>query len=151
MKATRKPPKGGLSNALFVQAAVEDLPPELDAIANEIYINFPWGSLLRAVVTGDEIVLTGIRRAAAPNCRLEIVIGLDVDRDRSEIRRLELPQMDDGYIQSVLVNKYRAAGFEILEARELRRREWSRLETSWARKLSPSGDRRVRYFKMRAI
>jgi 16S rRNA (adenine(1408)-N(1))-methyltransferase len=30
MKATRKPSKGGLPNALFVQAAVEELPGELN-------------------------------------------------------------------------------------------------------------------------
>ena len=53
MKATRKPAKGGLANAMFVQAAVEDLPVEFDGVADEIHIHFPWGSLLRAVATGD--------------------------------------------------------------------------------------------------
>ena len=57
MKATRKPAKGGLPNAMFVQAAVEDLPAELDGVADEIHIHFPWGSLLRAFASGDSDVL----------------------------------------------------------------------------------------------
>ncbi len=46
-KIHRKPTKGGLSNVLFIQAAVEDLPSELDGVADEVHIHFPWGSLLR--------------------------------------------------------------------------------------------------------
>lgn len=42
IKITRKRAKGGMPNAMFVQAAVEDLPEELDGIASEIYVNFPW-------------------------------------------------------------------------------------------------------------
>jgi 16S rRNA (adenine(1408)-N(1))-methyltransferase len=41
MKATGKPSKGGLPNVLFVQAAVENLPEELNEIADEIHIHFP--------------------------------------------------------------------------------------------------------------
>lgn len=43
----RKPAKGGLPNVLFLQSAVETLPSELDKTANEVHVNFPWGSLLR--------------------------------------------------------------------------------------------------------
>ena len=32
-KVHRKPAKGGLANVLFLQAAVEDLPTELDGVA----------------------------------------------------------------------------------------------------------------------
>ncbi|MGH9970191.1 MAG: methyltransferase domain-containing protein [Pyrinomonadaceae bacterium] len=50
-KIHRRPAKGGLPNALFLQAAVEDLPGELDGVADEVHIHFPWGSLLGAVAT----------------------------------------------------------------------------------------------------
>src|SRR5687768_15272589 len=85
MKATRKPAKGGLPNAIFVQAAVENLPEELHGIANQIHINFPWGSLLRAVTIGDPEILTSFRHIAAQGCRLEIVIGIDAVRDQGEL------------------------------------------------------------------
>ena len=90
MKATRKPAKGGLPNVLFVQAAVENLPVELNETADEIHIHFPWGSLLRAVVLGDETVLASLRRICAPECLIEIIVGIAEERDKSEIERLEL-------------------------------------------------------------
>ncbi len=51
-KIHRKPAKGGLKNALFIQAAVEALPEELEGIADEVHIHFPWGSLLKGEPPG---------------------------------------------------------------------------------------------------
>ena len=151
MKATRKPAKGGLANVLFVQAAIENLPEEFDSAADEIHIHFPWGSLLRAVVLGDENVLQSLRRICVPECLVEIVIGIDEERDKSEIERLELPQFSAVYLENVLIPKYEAAGFEILEKGILNPSEWSKFETSWARKLQGGSNRRVVYFILRAV
>jgi 16S rRNA (adenine(1408)-N(1))-methyltransferase len=145
MKATRKPSKGGLANVLFVQAAVENLPEELNAAADEIHIHFPWGSLLRAVLTGDEDVLRALRRIAAPECLVEIIVGIDEERDKSEIERLALPELSSGYLENVLIPKYVAAGFEVPESGALDSSEWSKLETSWARKLQGGANRKVTY------
>ena len=145
MKATRKPAKGGLPNVLFVQAAVEDLPGELDGAADEIHIHFPWGSLLRAVVLGDEAVLRSLRRISAPECLLEIVIGIHPVRDKSEIERLGLPSLTEDYLAGVLIPKYLAVGFELVDFGSMGAEEWSKLETSWARKLQGGGGRRVSY------
>lgn len=148
MKATRKPSKGGLPNAIFVQAAVEDLPEELNGTADEIHIHFPWGSLLRAVSLGDESVLRSLRRIAAPGCLLEIIIGIDPERDRSEIERLDIPDLTPIYLHSYLIPKYIAAGFELKETGSLDSSEWSRLETTWAKKLQ-GGSRRVTFLIFR--
>src|ERR1044071_2949585 len=72
-KIYRKPAKGGVPNALFIQAAIEDLPAELDGVADELHVHFPWGSLLRAVATGDVAVLQNLRRICAPGALLEVV------------------------------------------------------------------------------
>ena len=145
MKATRKPAKGGLPNAMFVQAAVEDLPEELDGVADEIHIHFPWGSLLRAVTTADEKALASLRRIAAPGCLLEIVIGLDPIRDKTEIERLDIPELTPVFLHSYLFPKYNAAGFQLTDHGALQRDEWQRLDTSWARRLSVNDGRRVIY------
>lgn len=146
-KATRKPAKGGLPNALFVQAAVEDLPEELDGSADEIHIHFPWGSLLRAVAMGDAAVLASLRRIAAPECLLEIVIGIDPERDKSEIERLQIPGITPVFLHSYLVPKYIAAGFRFLEGGELSPKQWSGLETSWTRRLQGCSRRKVFYLE----
>ena len=144
-KIYRKPAKGGLPNVLFVQAAVENLPSELDGVADEIHIHFPWGSLLRAVVCADREVLGNLRRICAPGCLLEIIIGLDPSRDRAEIERLELPTLSREYLETVLPDKYRAAGFDVLEKGALSQTDWSQLQTSWARRLQGNTMREVVY------
>jgi 16S rRNA (adenine(1408)-N(1))-methyltransferase len=146
MKATRKPAKGGLPNAIFVQAAVEDLPEEFDGVADEIHIHFPWGSLLRAVATGDVQVLASLRRIAAPGCLLEIVIGIDPVRDKTEIERLDIPELTPIFLHSYLFPKYSSVGFQLRDLGELKQNEWSKLDTSWALKLQGNYDRQVLYF-----
>lgn len=142
MKATRKPSKGGLMNAMFVQASVENLPDEFDCVADEIHIHFPWGSLLGGVLRGDPATLAAIRRIAAPDCLLEIVTGIDRERDRSEIERLGIPEISDEYLIGKLLPRFEKAGFRPVEIRRLERSDWMKVETSWARRLS-SGTRRV--------
>jgi 16S rRNA (adenine(1408)-N(1))-methyltransferase len=149
-KIYRKPSKGGLPNALFIQAAVEDLPAELKAVADEVHVHFPWGSLLRAVATGDRAVLHSLRRICSNGALLEVVIGLDPERDRSEIERLGLPHLSPAYIDSVLSDRYTGAGFEILEKGMLSPSEWPSLRTSWARRLRGNVKRSLLYLVARA-
>jgi 16S rRNA (adenine(1408)-N(1))-methyltransferase len=151
MKATRKPTKGGLANVLFLQAAIENLPEELNGVADEIHIHFPWGSLLRTVAIGDEEILRSLHRIAAPDCLLEIIIGIDETRDHAEIERLELPALSIKYLETVLCPKYEAVGFEVIEKGILNQSEWSKLETSWARKLQGNESRKVVYLIAQAI
>jgi 16S rRNA (adenine(1408)-N(1))-methyltransferase len=150
MKATRKPAKGGLPNAMFVQAAVESLPDEFDDVADEIHIHFPWGSLLRAVATADNAVLRSLRRIARTGCLLEIVVGIDPVRDRTEIERLDIPELTPIFLHSYIVPRYSAAGFTLVDHGKLTQPEWTRLETSWARKLQGNSDRVVTFLVFEA-
>ena len=102
-KIHRRPAKGGLPNVLFIRAPIEALPPELDGVADEVHIHFPWGSLLRGVATGDETVLRNLRRVCAPGALLEIVIGLDPERDQSEIKALGLKPLTHEFLEMTLV------------------------------------------------
>ncbi len=150
MKATRKSSKGGLPNAIFVQAAVEDLPEEFAGIADEIHIHFPWGSLLKAVALGDAGVLASLSRISAPGCLIELIIGVDPVRDRTELERLGIPALSPSYIRDELVTRYRRAGFRLVESGTLNRNEWSSLDTSWARKLQGNDNRTVTYLVFEA-
>lgn len=150
-KIHRKPSKGGLPNVIFIQSAVEELPSELDGVADEVHVHFPWGSLLRAVATGDQAVLLNLRRICSSEALLEVVIGLDAERDRSEIERLCLPQsISIAYIDSALVAHYREAGFEILERGMLSPSEWPKVQTSWAKRLKGNAGRSLIYIIARA-
>ncbi len=149
-KIHRKASKGGLPNVLFLQSSVEDLPSELDGVADEVHVHFPWGSLLRAVATGDEAVLRNLRRVCSSGALLEVVIGLDQERDRAEMERLELETFSAAHIDSVLVPHYEDAGFEVLETGTLLESEWSRLQTSWAKRLKGNANQTLFYIVARA-
>ena len=149
-KIHRKPAKGGLPNVLFVHAAAENLPEELDGAADEVHVHFPWGSLLRAVMTGDSTVMSSLRRICAPEALLEVVAGLDPERDRGEIERLEIPPVNIEYIDSILASRYRDAGFEIIERGVLTPAEWRRMNTAWAKRLRAEGGRTVFFLVARA-
>lgn len=144
-KIHRKPAKGGAPNVLFIQAAVEDLPSELDGVADEVHVHFPWGSLLRSVATGDVEVLGSLRRICAPGALLEVVLGLDPERDRSEIERLGIGSLSTEFIDDTLVPRYATAGFEVTERGVLESSEWSKFDTSWARRLRGNDQRSIVY------
>ena len=147
-KIYRKPAKGGAPNVLFIQAAVEDLPSELDGVADEVHVHFPWGSLLRAVATGVAGVLENLRRVCAPGALLEVVIGLDPLRDQTEIERLGLTVMTLEFIDRELTPKYAAAGFEITESGILTSPQ---VNSSWAKKLQGNERRRITFLVARAV
>ena len=150
-KIHRKPAKGGAPNVLFIQAAVEDLPAELNGVADEVHVHFPWGSLLRAVAMANVAVLQNLRRICAQGALLEVVIGLDPVRDRSEIDRLGLTPPTLEFIDNELIPNYAAVGFEIVERGILGASEWPEFNTSWAKRLHGNEQRPITYLIARAV
>lgn len=149
-KIHRKPAKGGLPNVLFLQAVIEDLPTELNGIADEVHIHFPWGSLLRAISTGDSEVLRNLRRVCAGDALLEVIVGSDAARDAAELQRLDITPPTLADVDAVLVPAYAQAGFEITERGERLPSDWPDLQTSWARRLRNNPNRSLIYFIARA-
>lgn len=150
-KIHRKPAKGGAPNVLFIQAAIEDLPPELDSVADEVHVHFPWGSLLRAVATGDVALLRNLRRICSEGALLEVVIGIDPARDRLEVDRLGLAPLSIEFIDEQLIPNYAASGFEIIERGILAASEWPEFDTSWAKRLQGNEQRPITYLIARAV
>ena len=150
-KIHRKPAKGGAPNVLFIQATIEDLPTELDSVADEVHVHFPWGSLLRAVATGDVALLRNLRRICSEGALLEVVIGIDAARDQSEIDRLHLTPLSIEFIYEQLVPNYAAAGFQIIERGILAASEWPEFNTSWAKRLQGNEQRPITYLIARAV
>jgi 16S rRNA (adenine(1408)-N(1))-methyltransferase len=74
-RAGRRPERGGLPNALFVVAAAEALPPELDGLADLVTVHFPWGSLLRGLLEADPAVMDGLVRIMRPGAALSMLVS----------------------------------------------------------------------------
>jgi 16S rRNA (adenine(1408)-N(1))-methyltransferase len=56
----RKRSQAKLPNMLFVIASAQDLPCELTGRVSHVTINFPWGSLLDSLLTGDPVLIGGL-------------------------------------------------------------------------------------------
>jgi 16S rRNA (adenine(1408)-N(1))-methyltransferase len=150
-KIHRKPAKGGQSNVLFVQSAVEELPSELDGIANEVTIIFPWGSLLRAIVTGDQPILRKLRRICSTGALVKVVFSLDFAKDKSEIERLGLPVLSVEYVDDVLRKQYETAGLTIISATQFTSPDLTEFETTWARRLRQNASRSYIQIQAQAV
>jgi 16S rRNA (adenine(1408)-N(1))-methyltransferase len=136
--AARKPSKGGVANALFVQAAAETLPTALHD-ANEVHVLMPWGSLLRGVLDASTPVLFQLRAAAAPGAELLVTLNLHAWRPPvPEVGATQEPTPTDA--TGSLADAYATAGWRLAEAGYLDDDGIALLATSWARRLNSSRD-----------
>jgi 16S rRNA (adenine(1408)-N(1))-methyltransferase len=102
-RALRKPSRGGAPNVVFVRAAIESLPQALAGIADEVTINYPWGSLLRAVLEPDPAALGGIVRLGRPGAALRIHVNESALAALQTTGRpfdIHLPQLRNGYLEA---------------------------------------------------
>jgi 16S rRNA (adenine(1408)-N(1))-methyltransferase len=133
-RAAAKPGRGGLPNALFVWAAVEQLPAELTGV-DEVHVLMPWGSLLRALVAPDEIVLAGVAAACVPGARFLVTLNLHAWRPR-------VPEVGDTAepAPESAPELLAAAGWQVETAEYLDDAGIAALGTSWTKRLGSSRD-----------
>jgi 16S rRNA (adenine(1408)-N(1))-methyltransferase len=133
-RASRKPARGGVENARFVVASLEQLPPVLHGLATVVRINFPWGSLLRSLLEPDAAALAALAKLA-PGGRFEIVFSYDPGHDTGAFAGDPLPPLDDAYIANSLLPAYAAAGLAVAEQRRLTQDEALAVASTWGRRL----------------
>jgi 16S rRNA (adenine(1408)-N(1))-methyltransferase len=135
-RAGAKPAKGGQPNALFVWAAVEQLPPELVDVT-EVHSLMPWGSLLRALVSPDESLLRSIAARCAPAAPFLITLNLHAWRPSvPEVGATAEPTPDSAW----LVDGYARAGWALETVEYLDDLALAALGTSWTKRLGSSRD-----------
>jgi len=61
-----------LPNALFVIASAQSLPKELNGLISHITINFPWGSLLESLLTGDARLMDNLEYISSSIAALDV-------------------------------------------------------------------------------
>jgi hypothetical protein len=79
-RAARSVRRSGLPNALFVVAAAETLPSELNGVAVALTVQFPWGSLLRGLLRAEAQLLTSIVRVCRPGASVTLLLSV-TERD----------------------------------------------------------------------
>jgi 16S rRNA (adenine(1408)-N(1))-methyltransferase len=128
-RAARPARKGGLPNAAFILAAAETLPPELAGTAALLTVRFPWGTLLRGVVGGDEVVAAGLSALVAQGGAIELLVA-PIERDGLD----GVPTSSEGLIAGA-AGAFGPHGFEIEQMAELSPAETRATGSTWARRL----------------
>lgn len=113
-RAAAKPARGGVANALFLQAALEALPPDLNGLASHVTVNYPWGSLLRAVALPDPGLLGRIAALARPDATIDVVVNMQPLLDPPYAARLGLGHAAIVHDRERLGAAYAEAGLTIL-------------------------------------
>jgi 16S rRNA (adenine(1408)-N(1))-methyltransferase len=128
-RAAEKPRRGGLPNALFVVAAVEALPAELDSVADLVTCHFPWGSLLRGLVAADPAIMTGITRIMRPGAALSMLLSVTEQDRGGGVEPIDEPTL------GALIEAYRGYGLVVAEARLATPDDITAAHSTWAKRL----------------
>jgi 16S rRNA (adenine(1408)-N(1))-methyltransferase len=129
--------RNALLNALYIIANAQALPCELYGLATHVTINFPWGSLLNGLLTGDP-TLGGLAAIAQPGAILEVRLNADALAEAGW-------GLEDGgeRVRQVL----RASGFGMRPTVALTARDLRTCPTTWAKRLAFGRDPRASYLR----
>ena len=129
-------PRDGLRNACFVASGVEQLPGELDGIADRVTVLFPWGSLLGGALGEDAVMAASVARLVRVGGELELTLSV-VGRDRGA-------RGDGSVFGAAHIDRIRSVfgslGLDLAAASPLTAADIAGLPSSWARRLA-AGDR----------
>lgn len=133
-KAAQLESKGGLKNLLYVVANADDLPPELLGLINEVTVLFPWGSLLKAVASGDERFLTGLVNVMTTKASLSIVFSLEETIEKKVMNTLGLAALNKDTLDSLCLI-YARSGLN-MKWRYISQDELKKFPTTWGKRLA---------------
>ena len=125
-----------LENALFIVASAERMPPELTGICDRVYVNLPWGSLMRGLILAEDDVLKPLVAVGKSHATYRIILNLRVFSDPVPVEVQSLPEVTVDYVQRHLSTLYGAAGLAITGVRLTPADEMEELRTTWSRRLS---------------
>jgi 16S rRNA (adenine(1408)-N(1))-methyltransferase len=66
-----------LPNALFIIANAQALPTELNGLASQVTINFPWGSLLESLLSNEDSLVSRLPTIARPFAAMDICLNAE--------------------------------------------------------------------------
>lgn len=130
--SARRCQRDRLANALFVCATAEDPPAELLGLADEIFVQLPWGRLLAGLVLGEPDICLGLRALARPGAPLRVVVGTDIWRPPVPREIRDLPELTAAYMDDTLARRLADHGWKVTDFRPV---DPAEVSSTWARRL----------------
>lgn len=136
--------KKRLTNVIFVLGSLEIFPKEIINIADCMYINLPWGSLLEGIVNPTKQSVETISNVLKSKGTLEITLGYHDEAEPTETARLSLPKLDEDLIKETIYPMFGAFGkLDIENYKQLNKENLKDMDTTWAKKLTFGNDRPI--------
>jgi 16S rRNA (adenine(1408)-N(1))-methyltransferase len=104
----------------------------LDAIADDVTVHFPWGSLLRGALAEDDCVFDAICRLPRPSGRLTLLFSITSRDGRAPLDRTDIGRV---------TRAYRSRGLAVAESRAVRRIDVHAARSTWGKRLDVGGTR----------
>ncbi len=116
-----------LPNTLFLIANALCLPPELTGVADQLTVNFPWGSLLNGLLDGETGLTENLFKLLRPGAALEIRLN------QSAMEKAGY-SLEEGGLK--IQHNLRLAGFRVTNALKLEGEALKAVPTTWAKRLA---------------
>jgi 16S rRNA (adenine(1408)-N(1))-methyltransferase len=130
-RASRKPARGGVPNAIFLAGTLEEIAALgcLAGAVTEVRVTLPWGSLLRAAAIPERTFLASVAALIQPGGRLQLLLSV-TERDSEP----GLSLLSAGRA-ATLAREYEAAGFTVAAVRPATAADVESSGSSWAKRL----------------
>lgn len=135
--------RGGVPNALFIVAPVEELPGPLAGCASLVTIALPWGSLLRGLLAADPQLVDAMKACLRPVGEVQILLSA-TDRDSAASSTLV-----DDRDAARLASAFEVAGLRIVEWRPADASDVYALSSGWGRRLGIPERRPAWFYRAR--
>lgn len=122
------------ANCLFAIANASTLPAELDGSIDNVSINFPWGSLLESLLSGEAGLFDGLRRLSRGRCTLEVRLNGGALSEAGWQFEAGVAQ-----VKSVLA----VHGFAVAQPKTLTSSDLRAFPSTWARRIAFGRDPRA--------
>lgn len=143
-KIYKKPSKGGLDNAMFIIARIEDLPEELSESIDKIYINFPWSGLLKITVEPDIQVLDQLKNICRQQkTSLEMHFNYSSKYEPVEMQKLEIEDLSEEYIEKTMKPAYKKADIYIENYKKYDNEFIKDFDAQWSKRLAYGRKREI--------
>ena len=134
-RAASKPARGGVPNARFMVADAMLPPASLRGRAGLVTVNYPWGSLLRAVAAPEPDGLAAVVGLLRAGGRLVAVLNASAAEDSAYAEKLDLPPLVADHLDGWVVPAWQDAGLVDITWQALAPGEDPPYRTSWGQRL----------------
>jgi len=132
---SKKIQKHKIKNIIYVISSIENINDDLNNLADKVYINFPWGSLLEGIVKDMPEILNKISSLGKSDAEFNFTFAYSSLHEPAEIQKRQLPILSSDYLLSDLKDIYLKANLEIETCVDLTPTEINVFGTLWSKKL----------------